>query len=132
MRSSRMKDCFPILRAFSIMRCSGAVKNPASRGSESMISGTRMSSTRQKNIILKSRKPKLPLSVLIVWVFCFCLFVLREILILKIPFLVYGIFSIYAVHILSSIQQIVSIKLCYFFIDYRYKEDYALVDFSLN
>lgn len=26
----------------------------------SMISGTRMSSTRQKNIILKSRKPKLP------------------------------------------------------------------------
>jgi hypothetical protein len=25
-----------------------------------------------KNIILKSRKPKLPILVLIVWVFCFC------------------------------------------------------------
>ena len=39
----------------------------------SMIYGTRMSSTRQKNIILKSRKPKATKIVdLIAWVSVFC------------------------------------------------------------
>lgn len=40
--------------------CTGCWITRAVRGCAFMICGTRMSSTRQKNIILKSRKPKLP------------------------------------------------------------------------